>query len=106
MRLHLPASVSVIVAFFGVPILFGVFVLWTYRYSLPREALPMTVLPEWLWLLGFGLSLVIGIAAVLTLPLPLWLRILAALAYVPTMAFVLLIVQIQVACSMGDCSLL
>jgi hypothetical protein len=104
MRLHFPPTASALAALGGVPLLFGLFVLWSYRYSLARGGLPLTVLPEWLWFLGFGFSLLLGLAAVLALPLKRpWLRLAAALAYLPAMALVLLLVHLLVACWNGDC---
>ena len=88
----------------GVPVLFGAYVLASYRLALRQGFLPFTLYPEWYWFSAFAGCLVIGLVFVyLTSLAPAWLRVTVGLVYFVVMAVGLLAVHLFVACVSADC---
>jgi drug/metabolite transporter (DMT)-like permease len=88
----------------GAPVLFGLYVFWSYRYALSRGQLPSSILPEWLWFAVFGTCVASGVAAVNFFPYRrLWVRITINIIYVSVIIVILLFVHLMVACTNGDC---
>ena len=93
-----------VAAFVGAPVVFGAYVLGSYRLALRQGALPLTVFPEWYWFAAFGVCLTGGAAAIHATSLrPAWLRTLFALAYLVLMGVGFLGVHLFIACANGDC---
>lgn len=88
----------------GVPVFFGTYVLGEYRYALSHGQLPLSIFPEWLWFIVFGLCVVSGVVALNLLPFrQLWVRITTNIIYVPVIVVSLLYVHLFVVCANGDC---
>lgn len=93
-----------LVALVGVPVVFGGYVLVSYRLALSQGALPFTLYSEWYWFAAYAICLAAGVVFIYFTSLkPNWLRIVAGLAYGAAMAVGLLAVHLVVACFSGDC---
>lgn len=88
----------------GVPLMFFIYVEWSYHYALSKGKLPFSALPEWLWFLVFGLCLVSGLVSLFNLSVfQAKNRIFLGTLYTLVMSGILLAVHLFVACNNGDC---
>jgi hypothetical protein len=91
-------------ALIGVPAVFAFYVESTYRYALSRGGLPLNILPEWLWFIVFGLSILSGAVTIGLIRFKeQWKRIITIAGYIVTMIALLLMIHLFVACINGDC---
>jgi len=91
-------------AIIGVPAVFGVYVNWSYKFSLSRGKLPINTLPSWLWFGVFGICLATGLLAIQRLKFERKLiRIMLSVGYLVIFIVLLIVISLYVSCINGDC---
>jgi len=91
-------------AIVAVPVLFWIYVIWTYRVAGHHGQLPFQESFAWLWFVVYFLLLASGSWTVARLQLSRpWLRIVLTIIYVVAMALVLLLASLSASCLSGDC---
>ncbi len=103
---HMKSNRFIWLVFFaavGMPVLFSVYTYSIYRLWLNPDLSLSPALQNWLWILAYGTSILGGAycawKAASTFP---YKRILVA-TYVLVMTFVLMLLNLKIACGMGDC---
>ena len=85
-----------------VPMLFAMYVAFSYKLALQSGRLPITNEPEWIWWSVLSLLVVLG-AYLVTLSAVGKLRFVLAGVYAVTMTAALLGIHLWIACMNGDC---
>ena len=91
-------------ALLAIPVLFGIYVEWSYYHALSMESLPFFVLPGWLWFLIFFGSLSLGVILINLVKFRIiWTRLAVSIGYLLIMSISLFIIHFYIACFNGDC---
>ena len=93
-----------LIAWVGVPFVFGLFVSLTYTFSLRLGNLPFLGTNELKWWLAFVIALAVGTTsvAIANRGNRFW-KVFGPFVYLVVMPAVLLVVHLLVACAHGDC---